>query len=150
MPNDNHEILAIHQEWMDAERRNDVQSILDLCSGEIQFFPPDGPIIQGKEAIREFLLSGSDSLDQIEYILGQKHLRLAIERLGKQKWTHSNPLISNIHVEISGSLAFKTAHFLTHLRSGNQEVTAIRGNHLWVLRQESNRWCVLIVSWSIW
>lgn len=125
MPNDNHEILALHQAWMDAERYSDVQSILDLCSSEIRFFPPDRPIIQGKEAVREFLLSGSDSIDEIE--------------------------ISNIHVEASGSLAYKTAQYFTRLRvSSDKEVTTIRGNHLWVLRQESSHWRVLIVAWSMW
>jgi len=125
MPNDNHQILTIHQAWMDAERYGDVQSILDLCSSEIRFFPPDRPIIVGKDAVREFLQSGSDSINEIE--------------------------ISDIYVEVSGSLAYKTAQYLTRLRAScDKGVTTIRGNHLWILGKESSQWRVLIVAWSIW
>ena len=125
MGNDNDEIMAVHQAWIDAEHRGDVEAMLSLCSADIRFFPPGLPARQGKDAAREVLKIPVDSIKDIS--------------------------ISNIHVEISGSLAYKTASFITHSeRFPESKVTTIKGNHIWVLRRESSKWRIIIVAWSVW
>lgn len=117
--------MIIHQTWIDAEQRGDVEVMLALCSDDIRFFPPDLPARQGKNAIRELLQTPVDSVKEIN--------------------------ISNIQIEISGSLAYKTASFVTHSKKSPElQTTTIQGNHLWVLRRESTQWRIIIVSWSLW
>jgi uncharacterized protein (TIGR02246 family) len=123
MTSDKDQIMALHNAWMDAEQRGDVDAMLSLCSSDIRLIPPDLPILQGKQAIREFLQAPQESINRIN--------------------------ISNIHVEIGGTLALKTASFVSEFRGiSNSQVKTIQGSHLWVLRREDSEWRIIIVAWS--
>ena len=125
MNEDRDSILAIHHSWIDAEQRRDLNAMLDLCTPDIRFIPPNVPTKQGKDAVHEFLQESRDVIMQLE--------------------------ISNMNIEISGSLAYKTASFVAHVEQRDAPaVQTIRGNHLWVLRREGSQWRIAIVAWSIW
>ena len=117
--------MAIHKAWLDAEGQGDIESMLSLCSNNIRLCPPDRSVKQGRLAVREYLQTSPDSIQDIE--------------------------ISNIHIEISGSLAYKTADFVTKLDELQQsKPRTIQGSHLWVLRREDTGWRIIIIVWSAW
>jgi ketosteroid isomerase-like protein len=122
MENDKDEIMAIHKTWIDAERRGDVDAMLSLCSSDIRLFAAELSTKQGKHAVREFLQTSVGSIQNIN--------------------------ISNIEIEISGSLAYKTASFLTESQEFPE--LKVQGSHLWILRREEFGWRILIVTWATW
>jgi ketosteroid isomerase-like protein len=125
MQNDKDSILAIHHAWINAEQAGDVEAMLSLCAADIRLFPPSNPSKQGKDAVRESLLESSDSTIDLD--------------------------VSNIYIEISGILAYKTASFVARVeQSDGSAVKTVQGSHLWVLRREGSDWLITIVAWSAW
>jgi ketosteroid isomerase-like protein len=113
-------ILELHNLWIEAELRGDIQSMLRICSEEIRFYPPDSAPVEGKSAVSVLLQSDQQNIERIE--------------------------IKDLLIEVSGNLAYKTASFATHVQS---EPSLYEGNHLWILRREEFDWRILIVSWSV-
>ena len=125
MNEDQDSILEIHHAWIDAEQRGDIEAMLELCAQDVRFIPPNMPSKKGKDTLREFLQKSGDVIKELE--------------------------ISNMDIEISGSLAYKTASFVAHVEELDASaVQTIRGTHLWVLRREGFQWKIAIVAWSIW
>jgi ketosteroid isomerase-like protein len=51
-------LLLVDQEWAAlASEGTDVDRIVSYWSDDVTIFPPDAPAIQGKEAIRQFMVS---------------------------------------------------------------------------------------------
>jgi len=115
-------IHAVHQAWLAAELRDDVDSLLGLCTPDVLWLPPGGPALEGREAGRRLLQSGSVELLDIR--------------------------TSDLRVEQSGELAVKTSRYETRYRAGGQEGIG-RGTHLWVLRREGAAWRVTLVTWQV-
>jgi ketosteroid isomerase-like protein len=111
-------ILKLHHAWIEAELRGDVASLLRMCSDEIRFFPPNAKPVEGKSAISTLLQNDLQLIEKIETY--------------------------NLEIEISGNLAYKTASFVTHVKSNTYE-----GNHLWILRRYGFDWQLIIVAWSL-
>jgi ketosteroid isomerase-like protein len=111
-------ILELHHTWIEAELRGDIDSILRMCSEEIRFFPPNSKSVEGKSAISTLLQNELQLIEKIETF--------------------------NVEIDISGNLAYKTASFITHVKSETYE-----GNHLWILRRQDYDWLVTIVAWSL-
>lgn len=60
------EVAAItdrRDEYVEAENSGDVDGILETCSDDIVFMPPEAPPVRGIEAAREFLGEFLDAFD---------------------------------------------------------------------------------------
>jgi ketosteroid isomerase-like protein len=115
------EIRQIHDAWLAAELRGDVESILQLCTPDVRWLVSGRPVLEGREAGRQLLQA-----PQVEL--------LAL-------WAGDG------RVEQSGDLACKTSHYETRYRSGKQEKIG-RGTHLWILRRDAALWRVALVTWQ--
>ena len=119
------ELLRVHQDWIDAELRGDVEQLLELCTNDIQFLAPGAELITGKNAVRDYL-ERSDS--QV----------LSVDTF-------------DVHFEVDESLAFKTGRFTTRLASqgGGDRETNVTGIHAWLLRRVAGTWLVSYVTWQM-
>ncbi len=121
---DYQQIMDLHLAWIDAELRGDIPSILRMCSDDIRFYPPDSRTIEGKNAVSIQLQSDQETIERVTTF--------------------------GLVIDVSGNLAYKTASFITHVRSGSESDPAIHeGNHIWVLRRQDSDWRVIIVAWSL-
>jgi ketosteroid isomerase-like protein len=114
-------IRQVHEAWLAAELRGDVEGILRLCTLDVRWLVPGRRILEGREAGR--------------HLLQETGLELIDIRAG------------DLRVEHSGKLAFKTSRYEARYRVGGQERVA-RGTHLWILRQEGLAWRVALVTWQ--
>jgi uncharacterized protein (TIGR02246 family) len=114
-------IRQVHEAWLAAELRGDVESILRLCTPDVRWLVPGRPVLKGREAGRQLLRAAGAELIDIR--------------------------ADDVRVEHSGELAFKTCRYKTRYRVGEQEGVA-RGTHLWILRREELTWRVALVTWQ--
>jgi ketosteroid isomerase-like protein len=114
-------IRQVHDAWLAAELRGDVEGILCLCPPDVRWLVPGGRVLEGREAGRQLLQPADLEL-------------LAIRA-------------TDLRIEHSGELAFKTSRYETRYRAGGQEGMA-RGTHLWILRREGIAWRVALVTWQ--
>ena len=114
-------IRQVHEAWLAAELRGDVEGILCLCTPDVQWLVPGHRLLEGREAGRQLLQAGGVELMDI--------------RAG------------DLRVEHSGELAFKTSRYETRYRTGGQE-GVMRGTHLWILRREGLTCRVALVTWQ--
>lgn len=54
---DERSIRRLHDAWVEAERRGDVESVLSLCTEDVEWVPPGGPSIFGRDAGRDLLVT---------------------------------------------------------------------------------------------
>lgn len=119
-------IKDLHDIWIAKEVAGYESEVVDLCTDDVKWLPPDGPPILGKEEVREYLT--------------QQHVRvLAIDA----------PLDS---VEGNGSIAYLITNYRTrYITEGHSDVKhEAKGTHLWILRNEDDVWRVAVVTWSSW
>jgi uncharacterized protein (TIGR02246 family) len=114
-------IRQLHEAWLAAELRGDVEGILRLCTPDVRWLVPGHPVLEGREAGRQLL-----RVSQVE-LLG----------------LHAD----DVRIEQSGDLACKTSRYETRYRTGEQERMA-RGTHLWILRRQATGWGVALVTWQ--
>jgi uncharacterized protein (TIGR02246 family) len=114
-------IRQVHEAWLAAELRGDVEDILRLCTPDVRWLVPGRRVLEGREAGRQLLQAADAELMDI--------------RTG------------DLRVEHSGELAFKTSRYETRYRAGGQE-RVTRGTHLWILRREGLAWRVALVTWQ--
>ena len=114
-------IRQVHDAWIDAELRRDIEGMLRLCTSDVRWFVPGGSTLEGREAGRQLLKAAQGELLDL--------------RAG------------DLRIEHSGELAFKTSRYETRYRlDGRERVT--RGTHLWILRRERGAWRVALVTWQ--
>jgi ketosteroid isomerase-like protein len=124
MGSDDSAILAVHEAWLKAELSGNVDALLALCTSDIRFFPPGCDPLEGTSAVRILLESAQTR---------PRDIRTA-----------------DIRIEVSASLAFKSASFSTVLASpASSSPSTVSGHHLWILRREQAGWRVAAVAWSI-
>lgn len=125
--NDRELIQEIHKQWLDLEISGNGRAVTDLCSNDVLWLVPGSGGIRGRQAIMNWLdCQPSVGIERIEIV--------------------------RMEIEVSNTLAIKTADFTTHLRvPEGTPLNQISGTHLWTLRKEleSDRWLVTSVSWSI-
>jgi uncharacterized protein (TIGR02246 family) len=114
-------IRQVHDAWIAAELRGDIEGVLRLCTLDVRWLVPGRPVLEGREAARQLLQAGQVELLDI--------------RAG------------DLRVEHSGELAVKTSRYETRSRAGGRERVA-RGTHLWILRREGAAWRVALVTWQ--
>ena len=119
-------IKELHDTWIAKELEGKVSELLELCTNDIQWLPPNAPPIVGREQIAKYLATDPVKL-------------LAID-------------ITCLSVNGSGSVAYLTSNYQTrYLTESHSEVEhEAKGTHLWVLRREGDRWRVALVAWSSW
>jgi uncharacterized protein (TIGR02246 family) len=114
-------IRQVHDAWIAAELRGDVEGVLCLCTPDVRWLVAGRPALEGREAARQLLQTA-----QVELL----DLRAG-----------------DVRVEHSGELAFKTSRYETRYRTGGRERVAC-GTHLWILRREGGAWRVALVTWQ--
>jgi ketosteroid isomerase-like protein len=114
-------IRQVHDAWLAAELRGDVEGILCLCAPDVRWLVPGRPLLEGREAGRQLLQAADVKLLDIR--------------------------ATDLRIEHSGELACKTSRYETRYRAGGQERVA-RGTHLWILRREGVTWRVALVTWQ--
>jgi uncharacterized protein (TIGR02246 family) len=114
-------IRQLHDAWIAAELRGDIEGVLCLCTPDVRWLVPGRPVLEGREAALQLLQAAQVDLLDIR--------------------------ASDLRVEHSGDLAVKTSRYETRYRTGAQESVA-RGTHLWILRREGATWRVALVTWQ--
>lgn len=119
-------IEEIHERWLSAELRGDYSQVIELCTDDVSWIPPDSPPLNGKNAIARYLTENAVDLKDIQ--------------------------AKDVVIRGNGSLAYLTSYYQTRFMfAGGSEMQEATGSHLWILkRTESRSWRVAIVSWSYW
>ena len=119
-------IRKLHDIWIAKELEGNAYEIVDLCTEDVQWLPPDAPPVLGKEEIEKYLATQDAKL-------------LAIDAI-------------DVSVQGSGSVAYLISNYTTrYLIEGHSEVPhEAKGTHMWVLRKERDQWGVAVVTWSSW
>jgi ketosteroid isomerase-like protein len=119
------QIERVHSSWIQLEAAGQNTRLLDLCGDEIEFQPPDGPPIIGREAIMAWLGGGKDNIQSLE--------------------------ISDRRVRGTNEIAYLTASYRTVLAPANDKKTRqTSGSHLWILQNRAGKWLITLVTWSRW
>ena len=121
---DSDELLQLHNNWIDAELRGDVEQVLKLCTDDVQFLPPDAKLVVGKQAVREFLVTSASPLIRVDTF--------------------------DVRFEASETLAFKTCRFTTDIAptDSGRVGSTVTGIHVWLLRHVESSWLVSYVTWQ--
>lgn len=114
-------IRQVQDAWIAAELRGDIEGVLCLCTDDVRWLVPGRIALEGREAARDLLQATHVDLLDIR--------------------------ASDLCVEHSGELAFKTSRYEARYRTGGQERVG-RGTHLWILRREGAKWRVALVTWQ--
>lgn len=119
-------ILDIHNRWLALERAGKSDRALDLCANDVLWLIPGGEVLRGRAAVKRWLQS-------------------------QPKGTIESLEITRLEIEVSGSLAVKTADFRTQLRLAQSAISSvISGTHFWVLREiAQGEWRIAKLTWSI-
>ena len=91
-------IRQVHDAWLAAELRGDVEAVLRLCTPDVRWLVPERSVVEGREAARQLLQAAPVELLDI--------------RAG------------DVRIEHSGELASKTSRYETRYREGGQEGVA--------------------------
>lgn len=124
-------IQEIHERWLNAELRGDHSQVIDLCTDDVSWIPPDSPPLSGKEAIASYLTENPVDLKDIQ--------------------------AKDLVIRGTGSVAYLTSSYHTWFKLPDDPKTQdaksheSTGTHLWIVRKnESGAWRVAIVTWSCW
>ena len=117
-------VRQLHEAWLAAELSGDIEGILALCTADVRWLAPGSGMLTGLEAGRRLLTDTQVELEDI--------------------------VTSDLHVEISGDLAYKTSRYETRYRlPGEGKLHLARGTHLWIIRRERAEWHVALVTWQV-
>ena len=78
-------------EWSRAAEGKDVEAILSFVADDAIFFPPDGPMLRGKEAIRNFW---SELAETPDFSLSWEATDAVVSRAGDMGYTHGLALVT--------------------------------------------------------
>ncbi len=120
---DHDAILTIHDRWIAEEIAGNGLAVLQYCTDDVRWLVPGGREVVGKDAARQLLMSAGITIHSIA--------------------------TSDIRVEGSGGLAYKTAAYETrYVVEASGETHTEFGRHLWVLRRAGAEWKVALVTWQ--
>jgi len=119
-------IEEIHNFWISEELAGNSSRVIELCTDDVRWIPPNAPPLVGKEAIARYLSDSSVRLKDVQ--------------------------VADVVIRGSRSVAYLTSNY--HARfvvDGGSEMQEAVGAHLWILRRTvSDGWRVAIVAWSSW
>ena len=120
---DHDAILAIHDRWIADEIAGNGLAVLQYCTDDVRWLVPGGREVVGKDAARQLLMPAGITIRSIA--------------------------TSDVRVEGSGGLAYKTAAYETrYMVEASGEMHTECGRHLWVLRRAGAEWRVALVTWQ--
>ena len=118
-------IEQIHSKWIELEIAGEDRKLIDLCTSDIEFWPPDAPPVRGRAAVAEYLAQGIARIQRVE----------TTER----------------RIRGSNEVAYLTANYETTFSTmDDPNPKRALGSHLWILRRQADQWLVALVSWSAW
>jgi ketosteroid isomerase-like protein len=117
-------IEDIHNRWISEELARNNARIVELCTNDIVWMPPDTLSLVGKEAIAEYLNENDTDLKDVE--------------------------VTDVVIRGNDSIAYLTSRYHSRFVAvGASEVQRATGTHLWVLRKTDGRvWQVAVVAWN--
>jgi len=116
-------IEFIHSSWLSLEIAGESNKLMAFCADDVQFWPPDEQPVFGRGAVSARIAQQTKRVHCIE--------------------------ISDRQVRGSNGIAYLTAAYKTTFSSGDSTPQQVRGNHLWILRKQTNIWVIALVSWSV-
>ena len=119
-------IEEIHNRWISRELAGNSSQVIELCTDDVKWIPPNAPPLVGKEAIAQYLNDNSVELKEVN--------------------------VKEVIIRGSGSVAYLTSGYQSRFVGEVQtEMQQSTGTHLWVLRKtRGGVWRVAIVAWSLW
>lgn len=119
-------IKELHRLWLEKEVTGNSSELLDHCTDNIRWIPPDSAPINGKTEIAKYLQT----------------IKVDIQNIAANK----------LEIQGTESLAYLTCDYRTeYLAEGHSEVHEATGTHLWVLEKSpAGVWLVALVAWSSW
>ena len=118
-------IEDLHTAWLNAELRGDSTALLEFCTAEPVWLPPNAPPLCGRAAILDWLR------DQPE---------TAVLRID----------ISDLRIAGLGPFAWKVATFRTTWASpDDSSARTVTGTHAWLLQRDAAAWRVAVVAWDM-
>ena len=118
-------IEKIHSNWIEFEVAGEDHSLLALCAGDIELWPPNAQPVLGRAAVSAQMAHGRTRIHSIE--------------------------ITNRRIRGSNEIAYLTASYKTMFSSVEDSTPRqALGSHLWILRKRAGTWVVTLVSWSLW
>ena len=122
---DLNKIKDVHDLWIAKELEGNGSEVIDLCTQDIQWLPPNDPPILGKEEIAKHLAAHPTTVESID--------------------------VYDLCIHGNGCLAYLISNYRTqYLTEGHSGLHESTGAHLWVLRKEGDDWLVAVVTWSAW
>lgn len=116
-------IRRLHDAWVEAERRGDIESVLSLCTEDVEWVPPGGPSIFGRDAGRDLLVTPAIRLLSIQ--------------------------ITDFVLDGAEGRAIKACRYETVFELTDTRIREVaRGTHTWKLEQGVHGWRVASVSWQ--
>ena len=123
---DVNEIEEIHNRWIAEELAGNSSHVIDFCTDDVKWIPPNAPPLVGKETIAEYLKNNAVDLRHVQ--------------------------VKDVMIRGSGPVAYLTSDYYSRFTVEKAtEIQEVTGTHLWVLRKiENGRWQVDLVTWSVW
>lgn len=118
-------IEKVHNRWLEVERASDSLAVLQLCTDDTMWVPPNSPALVGQQAIMQWLRGTEVEIISLE--------------------------ITNLHIGGSGTVAYKTSNYSTaYVVADSSGISRVKGTHLWILHKlPDSGWKVAIVTWNI-
>lgn len=133
-------IQDVHDRWINAELHGNHDQVIELCTDDVNWIPPNAPPLNGKHAISAYL-------DNNRVILQDIQLQ-NIEIHGNDSVAY---LMSSYHTSFSVP---DDAHELpsgSDVKQPSSPLQQVNGTHLWILRKtKDGLWRVAVVTWSSW
>ncbi len=117
-------IESLQRLWMDEELKGNKAALLELCTDDVRWIPPDAPVVSGKAALRDWLNSRDVQSASIQ--------------------------ITDTDTGGSGSMAYLTSQYSKVLvPKGGFLAHTITGTHFWVLRKTPDKgWRISLAGWN--
>jgi uncharacterized protein (TIGR02246 family) len=119
-------IEEIHDYWIKEELAGNSSRVVDLCTDDVTWIPPNAPPLVGKEAIAQYLSDSTVGLKDVQS--------------------------RDVVICGSGSVAYLTSAYHTwFVVEAGSEIQEATGTHLWILRKNGDgAWRVAVMAWSSW
>ena len=119
-------ITDLHNRWIAHELAGATSKLVDFCTDDTQWMPPDGPPIVGKESVANYLTSMKMELTEID--------------------------IMDLSISGTDSFAYLMSNYRTQfLTGGHTGIHEAKGSHLWILQKAGDGdWRIAVLAWSSW
>lgn len=123
---DRQAIEQVHHRWIADELANNSMGILQLCTDDVMWIPPNVQALVGKEAIRHWLSAADVEIRDVH--------------------------VASLRIDGDGSVAYLTSNYsTTYITERSSVMAKVDGTHLWILRKMADgEWKVAIITWSLW